>query len=74
MQQCEFESNNGGTRVAYEVAKIVDERGGRCNITDKTTSSNKETKIIVNADWVKDVYKRQEWKNIENNALIILTI
>lgn len=53
MQQCEFESNNGGTRVAYEVAKIVDERGGRCNITDKTTSSNKETKIIVNADWVK---------------------
>ena len=39
--------------MAYEVAKIVDERGGRCNITDKTTSSNKETKIIVNADWVK---------------------
>lgn len=53
MQQCEFESNNGGTRVAYEVSKLVDERGGRCNITEKTTTSNKETKIIVNADWVK---------------------
>lgn len=53
MQQCEFESNNGGTRVAYEVSKLVEERGGRCNITEKTTSSNKETKIIVNADWVK---------------------
>ena len=53
MQQCEFESNNGGTRVAYEVNKLVEERGGRCNITEKTTSSNKETKIIVNADWVK---------------------
>lgn len=53
MQQCEFESNNGGTRVAYEVSKLVDKRGGRCNITEKTTTSNKETKIIVNADWVK---------------------
>lgn len=53
MQQCEFESNNGGTRVAYEVNKLVEERGGRCNITEKTTTSNKETKIIVNADWVK---------------------
>lgn len=53
MQQCEFESNNGGTRVAYEVSKLVEERGGRCNITEKTTTSNKETKIIVNADWVK---------------------
>lgn len=53
MQQCEFESNNGGTRVAYEVNKLVEERGGRCNITEKTTTSNKETKIIVNANWVK---------------------
>lgn len=53
MQQCEFESNNGGTRVAYEVSKLVEERGGRCNITEKTTTQNKETKIIVNADWVK---------------------
>ena len=53
MQQCEFESNNGGTRVAYEVSKLVDERGGRCNITEKTTTQNKETKIIVNSDWVK---------------------
>lgn len=53
MQQCEFETNNGGDRVSYEVAKLVDERGGRCNITDKFNTANKETKIIVNADWVK---------------------
>lgn len=53
MQQCEFETNNGGDRVSYEVAKRVEERGGRCNITDRYTTSNKETKIIVNADWVK---------------------
>ena len=53
MQQCQFESNNGGDRVALEVSKLVEEKGGRCNITTKYTESNKETKIIVNADWVK---------------------
>jgi len=53
MQQCQFESNNGGSRVAYEVSKKIDEKGGLCNITSQVTTSNKETKIIVNADWVK---------------------
>ena len=53
MQQCEFESNAGGSRLAHEVDKIVKERGGRCNITTKATATNKETRIIVNSDWVK---------------------
>ena len=53
MQQCQFESNNGGDRVALDVSKLVEEKGGVCNITTKYTESNKETKIIVNADWVK---------------------
>lgn len=53
MQQCEFESNSGGDRVSYEVNQRVEKKGGRCNITDKPTESNKETRIIVNADWVK---------------------
>lgn len=53
VQQCEFESNAGGDRVAYEVSRRVSEMGGRCNITTKPTETNKETRIIVNADWVK---------------------
>lgn len=53
MQQCEFESNNGGDRVSFEVNKRVEEKNGRCNITDKPTETNKETRIIVNAAWVK---------------------
>lgn len=53
MQQCEFESNSGGDRVSFEVNKLVEKKGGRCNITDKATETNKETRIIVNADWVK---------------------
>ncbi len=53
LQQCQFESNNGGSRVGYEVNKLVEQKNGRCNITTKFTDTNKETKIIVNADWVK---------------------
>lgn len=53
MQQCEFESNSGGDRVSFEVNKLVEKKGGRCNITDKPTETNKETRIIVNADWIK---------------------
>lgn len=53
MQQCEFESNAGGDRFASDVAKRVEENGGRCNITTKATETNKETRIIVNADWIK---------------------
>jgi len=53
LQQCQFESNNGGSRVGYEVNRLVEEKNGRCNITTRFTESNKETKIIVNADWVK---------------------
>lgn len=62
MQQCEFESNSGGDRVSYEVNKRVEEKGGRCNITDKPTETNKETRIIVNADWIKKhvLFKNKE--------------
>lgn len=53
VQQCEFESNAGGDRLAHEVNEMVQQKGGRCNITTKATETNKETRIIVNSDWVK---------------------
>lgn len=53
MQQCEFESNAGGDRVAFEVTELVEKRGGRCNITTRATETNKESRIIVNSDWIK---------------------
>lgn len=53
MQQCQFESNVGGDRFAENVTKRIKEYNSRCNITTKPTESNKETKIFVNADWVK---------------------
>ena len=52
MQMVDFESNSGGDRVAEEVEKRV--RGKQaCGITMHYTTQNKETKIIVNAEWVK---------------------
>jgi hypothetical protein len=53
MQKVEIEHNSGGGRVAYEISKMVEKRKHTCNITSKYTTGNKETKIIVNADWVK---------------------
>lgn len=57
MQQCQYESNRDGDRVAAEVSKRLKERNARCNITTKyatgTAKGSKETKIIVNADWIK---------------------
>lgn len=53
VQKCQFESNAGGDRFAEDVTKYVEAYNGRCNITTKPTETNKETKIIVNADWVK---------------------
>lgn len=55
IQVLEFERNNGGSRVAYDVNKILEERKHKgCAITENQTTSNKETRIIVNSKWVKD--------------------
>lgn len=53
VQSCEFESNTGGDRVAFEVQDRVNKAGGSCSITTHPTETNKETRIIVNAEWVK---------------------
>lgn len=53
VEACQFESNNGGDRVALEVSKRVKDAKGYCNITQQFTTQNKETKIIVYAPWVK---------------------
>ena len=51
--QCRFESNSAGGRVAQKIQEGVKERGGHCHITTKYTTTNKETRIIVNSAWVK---------------------
>lgn len=54
VQMSRFESNSAGGRVAQKVQEEVKAKGGRTKITTKYTTSNKETKIIVNSPWVKE--------------------
>ena len=53
VQCCRFESNSAGGHIATSVFNQVKAKGGRCDITSKYTTQNKETKIIVNSGWVK---------------------
>lgn len=54
VQMARFESNQAGGRIATSVQEKVKEAGGRCKITTKYTTANKETKVIVNSPWVKE--------------------
>ena len=54
VNSCRFESNSAGGRVAEKVQHEVKAKGGITHITTKFTSTNKETKIIVNSSWVKE--------------------
>lgn len=54
VKQCRFESNSAGGRTAQKIQEGVKNRGGHCNITTKYTTTNKETRIIVNSAWVKE--------------------
>lgn len=49
-----FESNAAGARIAQGVQEKVKAKGGHCAIQTRYTTSNKLTKIIVNAPWVKE--------------------
>lgn len=52
MQDCDFEANQGGDRVANEVKKRVEEKGWLCNISDTATETNKEARIFQCSSWV----------------------
>ena len=47
-----FESNKEGSRTGDKVQEKVREKGGKASIEKKFTTTNKETKIIVNSPWV----------------------
>lgn len=52
VQECEFERNAGGDRVAMEVNKRVESKGWVCNITDIPTETNKEARIFQCSNWI----------------------
>jgi predicted phage terminase large subunit-like protein len=54
VQMSRFEHNNAGGRIAKDIQETVKSKGGITKITTKFTTSNKETKIILNSAWVKE--------------------
>jgi predicted phage terminase large subunit-like protein len=67
VQMCQFESNSAGGRIAEKIQGAVKERGGRTKITTKYTTTNKETKIIVNSPWVKEHVLFKDKSVVGNN-------
>lgn len=70
VQMAQFESNSAGGRIAEKVQSRIKQNGGITKITTKWTTAHKETKIIVNAPYVKEhclfkdnsVIKSKEYK------------
>ena len=68
VQMSRFEHNNAGGRIAKDIQEAVKNKGGITKITTKFTTSNKETKIILNSAWIKEhclfkdksMYKKKE--------------
>ena len=54
VQMSRFEHNNAGGRIAKDIQEAVKANGGITKITTKFTTSNKETKIILNSALVKE--------------------
>ena len=54
VQMSRFEHNNAGGRIAKDIQEAIKNKGGITKITTKFTTSNKETKIILNSAWVKE--------------------
>ena len=67
VHMAQFESNSAGGKIAEKVQGKLKERGAKCKITTKYTTSNKETKIIVNSPWVKEHCLFKDDTVIKNN-------
>lgn len=68
VHKAKFESNSAGGRTADKVQELVDGLGGRTHIVKQFTTSNKETKIIVNSDFVKKHFLFKDKTQFQPNS------
>ena len=75
VQLARFESNSAGGRIAQKVQEGVRAKGGRCKITTKFSSANKETRIITAAGIAKEqfLFKSGDTSKEYQTALKFLT-
>lgn len=74
VQKCQFESNSAGGRTADKVNEKVRASGHYCHITKKKTTQNKETKIIVESDWVKEHVLFPDERLIDKSGMVAKVI
>lgn len=67
VQLSRFESNVEGRRIAQKVQDQVRAQGGKCSISTKYTTQNKETKIIVHSPFIKQHFIFLDDSMIKNN-------
>ena len=80
VMKVDFESNNGGSRIADNVEKLLQGKSS-CSIATHWTSKNKQTKILIRAEWVKknvifpssELYARKSPMGISMNFLTTYT-
>lgn len=69
VKMCQFESNAAGGRTADKIEDMVKSKGGHTHITKKRTTTNKETKIIVNSPFIKENVLFLDEKSIEKGSM-----
>ena len=67
VQLSRFESNSAGGRIAQKVQEEVKKKGGITKITTKYSTSNKETRIIVDSPYCKEHFLFKDASVCKNN-------
>lgn len=55
-QMMQIESNNGGRQFARNVKSILRDKKYQCSVTTETQTKNKETRILMQAGYVKEYF------------------
>lgn len=73
VDMCRYESNSAGGRIAEDVAKSCADMGWPIKIDTKFTTTNKETRILVDSQWVKEnCYFRSDAPSQDYNMFLRL--
>lgn len=51
-----IESNNGGSSYARNVIRLLQERKSPCSVVDEPATTNKETRILMSAGYIKEYF------------------
>ncbi|MFW6002008.1 MAG: phage terminase large subunit [archaeon] len=68
VQSCVFESNSAGGEIATSVQERIKEKGGKTRIIKKRTTSNKQTRIIMASDDIKENFHFKDKSRLKGHG------